>query len=167
VLRLKGGDPFVFGRGGEEARALAQAGISFRVVPGLTAGLAGAALAGIPATMRETNHAVILATGHRAVDERAEREWEALARTGQPIILYMAMSHLADIARAFERGGIAADTPVTIIASASLEGERILETRLGAAAADAKSHGLEPPAIIVVGTIAGLRTELATRLVRL
>ena len=160
VLRLKGGDPFVFGRGGDEARALARAGIPFRVVPGITSGLAGAALAGIPATTRETNHAVILATGHRAVDERAGREWEALARTGQPIILYMALSHLAEIAAAFERGGLSPDTPTTIIASSTLAGERILETRLGSAAADAKRHAIEPPAIIVVGPIAALRAEL-------
>ena len=105
VLRLKGGDPFVFGRGGEEALALVRAGVPFRVVPGLTSGLAGPALAGIPATTRETNHAVILAAGYRAIDEVAEREWEALARTGQPIILYMAMPHLDVIARAFQRGG--------------------------------------------------------------
>jgi uroporphyrin-III C-methyltransferase len=164
-LRLKGGDPFVFGRGGEEARALVRAGIPFRVVPGLTSGLAGAALAGIPATTRETNHAVILAAGHRALDEAAEREWEALARTGQPIILYMAMPHLEAIARAFERGGLSPDTPVTIIASASLEAERVLESRLATAAADARAHAIEPPTIIVVGRIAGLRSELIAGMV--
>jgi uroporphyrin-III C-methyltransferase len=84
VLRLKGGDPFVFGRGGEEAYALVSAGIPFRVVPGITSGLAAPALAGIPATTRETNHAVILAAGHRADDATAARSWEALAATGQP-----------------------------------------------------------------------------------
>jgi len=160
VLRLKGGDPFVFGRGGEEALALVRAGVPFRVVPGLTAGLAGPALAGIPATTRETNHAIILAAGHRALDETSETEWAALAATGQPIILYMAMPHLDVIARAFESGGLSADTPVTIIASATLESERVLETRLGDAAADAKANAIEPPTIIIVGNIAGLRREL-------
>jgi uroporphyrin-III C-methyltransferase len=166
VLRLKGGDPFVFGRGGEEALALVRAGVPFRVVPGLTSGLAGPALAGIPATTRETNHAVILAAGYRAIDEVVEREWEALARTGQPIILYMAMPHLDVIARVFERGGLSPDTPVTIIASATHENERVLETRLGSAAADAKANAIEPPTIIIVGNIAGLRRELIAGMVR-
>lgn len=165
VLRLKGGDPFVFGRGGEEARALVKAGVPYRVVPGLTAGLAGPALAGIPATTRETNHAIILAAGHRAVDETAEREWAALASTGQPVILYMAMAHLEVIARSFQRGGLSADTPVTIIASAALDNERVLETTLANAAADAKANNIEPPTIIVIGSIAGLRRELIAGMV--
>jgi uroporphyrin-III C-methyltransferase len=165
VVRLKGGDPFVFGRGGEEALALVRAGVPFRVVPGLTSGLAGPALAGIPATTRETNHAIILAAGHRALDETAEREWAALAATGQPIILYMAMPHLDVIARAFQSGGLGADTPVTIIASATLENERVLETSLGSAAEDAKAHAIEPPTIIIVGSIAGLRRELIAGMV--
>lgn len=165
VVRLKGGDPFVFGRGGEEALALARAGIPFRVVPGLTAGLSAAALAGIPATSRATNHAIILATGHRAVNDRSAREWEALARTGQPIVLYMSMSNLSDIAAAFLRAGMAPDTPATIIASATYPGERILETRISTASADAKAHGIEPPAIVIIGSIAALRAELVCALV--
>ena len=166
VLRLKGGDPFVFGRGGEEARALARAGIPFRIVPGLTSGLAGPALAGIPATTRETNHAIILAAGHRALDEVAVAEWEALARTGQPIVLYMAMPHIEAITAAFQRGGLSPDTPVTIISSATLEAERIIETRLATAAADARAAALEPPTLIVVGAIAGLRAELVRGMVK-
>jgi uroporphyrin-III C-methyltransferase len=165
VVRLKGGDPFVFGRGGEEARALARAGIPFRIVPGLTAGLTAAALAGIPATTRETNHAIVLATGHRALDQRAIESWEAIARTGQPVVLYMAMSHLAEIAAAFERAGMAPSTPVTILASATFPEQRVLETQLGSAAADAKAHGIGPPAVVVVGSIAALRTELLSTLV--
>src|SRR5205085_12689966 len=85
VLRLKGGDPFIFGRGGEEAMALARAGVRFRIIPGITSGLAAAALAGIPATMRRTNHAVILVAGSRAADATSLAEWEKLASTGQPI----------------------------------------------------------------------------------
>lgn len=166
VLRLKGGDPFVFGRGGEEALSLARAGIPFRVVPGLTSGLSAAALAGIPATTRETNHAVVIATGHRAVDDRATREWEAIARTGQPVILYMALSNLAEIAAAFMRAGMVADTPATIIASATSPNERVLETRIATAAGDAKAHGIEPPAIVVVGSIAALRPKLLAAMVR-
>lgn len=161
VVRLKGGDPFVFGRGGEEAKALVREGIPFRIVPGLTSGLAGAALAGIPATTRETNHAVILAAGHRAADEEAARDWEALAATGQPIILYMAMSHLEEITAAFQRGGLSPTTPVAIIASVSSPEQHIVETDLGRAVEDARAQGLTPPAIIVVGAIAGLRSLLA------
>jgi uroporphyrin-III C-methyltransferase len=164
VLRLKGGDPFVFGRGGEEALSLARAGVRFRVVPGLTSGLAGAALAGIPATTRETNHAVILATGHRAIDEHSGREWEAIARTGQPVILYMAMAHLGEIASAFMRGGMAAETPVAIIGSATFPAERVLETELHRAAADAKANNVGAPAVVVVGRIAALRSELLANL---
>ena len=158
VARLKGGDPFVFGRGGEEAVALTRANVPFRVVPGVTSGLAAPALAGIPATMRETNHALILATGHCADDDRTR--WEALAQTGQPLILYMALAKLAEISIALQRGGLSADTPVAIISSAATEEERVLETNLGAAAADAEANGVKPPAIIVIGAIAALRRTL-------
>lgn len=166
VVRLKGGDPFVFGRGGEEAKALVRAGISYRIVPGITSGLAAPALAGIPATTRETNHAVILATGHRAVDDRAAREWEQLAATGQPIILYMALTHLADIAAAFKRGGLAAETPVAIISHATSTDERVLETTLGAVVEDVKANQISAPAIIVVGANARLRAGLAPGLLK-
>ena len=158
VARLKGGDPFVFGRGGEEAVALTSAGVPFFVVPGVTAGLAAAALAGIPATMRETNHALILATGHCASDDQTR--WEALAQTGQPLILYMALTKLREISLALQRGGLGADTPVAMISSAATEEERVLETSLGAAAADAEANGIKPPAIIVIGAIARLRRTL-------
>jgi uroporphyrin-III C-methyltransferase len=166
VVRLKGGDPFVFGRGGEEALSLARAGIAFRIVPGLTSGLAATALAGIPATTRETNHAVILATGHRALDEDAKHDWAAMARTGQPIVLYMAMSNLGDIARTFMDAGMAADTPVAIVASATYAEERVLETALARAADEAKANGIGAPAIVVVGHIGALRAELLPHLLR-
>lgn len=156
VLRLKGGDPFVFGRGGEEVAALEQAGVGWRIVPGLTSGLAAAALAGIPATMRETNHAVILATGHLAVDAGAERHWQALAGIGQPIIFYMAMSNLVQITAALRRGGMPPSTPVAIIASASTPDEHLYRTCLGEAASAATNERIKPPAIVVVGNIAAL-----------
>jgi uroporphyrin-III C-methyltransferase len=160
VLRLKGGDPFVFGRGGEEASALVREGIPFRVVPGLTSGLAAPALVGIPATTRETNHAVILAAGHRADDDRAGRAWEALAATGQPIILYMALAQLNEITAAFLRGGLSPDTPAAVISHATSENEIVLETRLADLAADAKKHAIEAPAVIVIGVNASLRAVL-------
>ncbi|WP_333793238.1 uroporphyrinogen-III C-methyltransferase [Hyphomicrobium sp.] len=166
VLRLKGGDPFVFGRGGEEAHALVREGIPYRVVPGLTSGLAAPALAGIPATTRETNHAVILAAGHRAEGDDAARAWEALAATGQPIILYMALAQLEEIVAAFLRAGMAPDTPVAIISHATSEGERVIDTRLADLVADAKANEVEAPAVLVVGAIAGLRSVLAAGMVR-
>src|SRR5215472_8753067 len=117
VLRLKGGDPCVFGRGGEEALALAAAGVPFRIIPGLTAGLAGLTAAAIPATFRGINRAVVLAAGYGADDDRFD--WGALARTGQPIVLYMAMRNLAKIADALMRGGLPPNTPAAIVVSAT------------------------------------------------
>jgi uroporphyrin-III C-methyltransferase len=160
VLRLKGGDPFVFGRGGEEALALARAGLRFRIIPGITSGLAAAALAGIPATMRDINHAVILVAGSRAADGTSIAEWEKLASVGQPIIVYMPMANLPDIMSAFERGGMAHDTPAVVISSSTTSEERIIETSLGMAAADAARQGIGAPAVVIVGAIAAIRQQL-------
>ena len=164
VLRLKGGDPFVFGRGGEEALSLARAGVRFRVVPGLTSGLAGAALAGIPATTRETNHAVILATGHRAIDEHSAREWEAMARTGQPVILYMAMAHLGELPAPSCAGAWPPTRPSPSSVRQPSPTERVFETELHRAADDAKANNVGAPAVVVVGRIAALRSELLANL---
>jgi uroporphyrin-III C-methyltransferase len=165
VLRLKGGDPFVFGRGWDEATALAGAGIRFRVIPGVTSGLAAAALAGIPATSRDTNHAVILAAGHRAQDGKSAADWEALAKVGQPIILYMPMAQLADITAALQRGGMAPDMPAAIIQGASTAGELVVESSLARLAEDATREGIGAPAIVVIGKIAGLRQGLLSSMV--
>jgi uroporphyrin-III C-methyltransferase len=166
VLRLKGGDPFIFGRGGEEALALTRANIRFRIIPGITAGLAASALAGIPATMRDINHAVILMAGSRAADGTSIAEWEKIAAVGQPIIVYMPMANLPDIMSAFERGGMARDTSAVLISSSTTSEERVVETSLGAAAADALAQGIGSPAIVIVGGIAGMRQQLLTHLVR-
>ena len=165
VLRLKGGDPFVFGRGWDEAAALTAAGIRFRIIPGLTSGLAAAALAGIPATSRDTNHAVVLAAGHRAEDGRSAADWQALAKLGQPLVLYMPMTQLAEIAAALEQGGLSPDTPAALIQSATTKEEQVVESRLGSLAADAARHGIGSPAIVVIGAIAGLRRQLLSSLV--
>jgi len=166
VLRLKGGDPFVFGRGWDEAAALTVAGVRFRIIPGITSGLAAAALAGIPATTRDTNHAVVLAAGHRADDGRlAAADWQALAKLGQPIILYMPMAQLVDIARSLQQGGLAADTPAALIQSATTKEERVLDSRLETLAADAAKAGIGSPAILVIGEVAGLRHRLLSAMV--
>ena len=157
VLRLKGGDPFVFGRGGEEATTLAAAGIAFRIIPGVTAGLAALAAAAIPATLRGVNRAVIFAAGHGA-DE--DFDWAPLARTGQPIVLYMVMHNLERIAAALMAGGLAGATPAAVIASATTPRQRVLVSTLEKLARDAREQEFEPPAIVVIGDIVTLRERL-------
>jgi uroporphyrin-III C-methyltransferase len=159
VLRLKGGDPFVFGRGGEEILALAAAGIPFRVVPGVTAGLGGLASAGIPATMRGVNQAIILATGHDP-DEGGDMDWPALARTGQPIVLYMGLRNLDKIALALMRGGLSAGTPAAVIASATLPDQQVLASTLDSIAAEAHAAHIAAPAMVVIGEIVRTRQQL-------
>ena len=156
VLRLKGGDPCVFGRGGEEALALKAAGVPFRIIPGVTAGLAGLTAAAIPATFRGMNRALILAAGYGADDEGLD--WAALARTGQPIVLYMAMRNLAAIADRLMRGGLPPSTPAAVVVSATMADERVVVSTLDHVAADAQD--LAPPAIIVIGDIVKLRARL-------
>src|SRR5580693_2690305 len=157
VLRLKGGDPFVFGRGGEEAMTLAAAGVPFRVIPGVTAGLAALAAAAIPATLRGTNRAVIFAAGHGA-DE--EFDWAPLARTGQPIVLYMVMHNLDRITAELMKTGLAARTPAAVIASATTPKQRVLVSTLEKLAADAREQKFAPPAIVVIGDIVAMRSQL-------
>ncbi len=158
VLRLKGGDPCVFGRGGEEAMALAQAGVPFRLIPGVTAGLAGLAAASIPATFRGINRAIIFATAHGDDDDGFE--WAPLARSGQPIVLYMVMHNLERIARALIDKGLAPRTPAAAIASATMAEERIVVSTLERIAEDVRFGNLEPPAIVVVGEIVAMREKL-------
>jgi len=157
VLRLKGGDPFVFGRGGEEAMTLAAAGIPFRIIPGVTAGLAALAAVGIPATLRGINRAVIFAAGHGA-DE--DFDWAPLARTGQPIVLYMVMHNLERIAAALMAGGLAGATPAAVIAAATTSRQRVLVSTLEKLCGDARAEQFEPPAIVVIGDIVNMRARL-------
>jgi uroporphyrin-III C-methyltransferase len=157
VLRLKGGDPFVFGRGGEEAMALAAADVPFRILPGVTAGLAALTASYIPATLRGINRALIFAAGHDSDDEF---DWASLVRTGQPIVLYMGLLNLSHIAAAMVRGGLAPHTPAAVIASATMPAQRILISRVDRVAAEARDKGIEPPAIVVIGDIVGVRDRL-------
>ena len=148
----------MFGRGGEEALALSAAGVPFRIIPGVTAGLAGLTAAAIPATFRGMNRALILAAGYGADDDGVD--WAALARTGQPIVLYMAMRNLATIAQALMRGGLAPSTPAAIIVSATTTAERVLVSTLDRVASEAENHQLGTPSIIVIGNIVNLRDQL-------
>jgi uroporphyrin-III C-methyltransferase len=162
VLRLKGGDPYVFGRGGEEALALAEAGIPFRVIPGITAGIGGLAAALIPATQRGVNQAFVFATGHAAEDGEAAGsvDWPALARLGQPIVIYMALTHIDAIVRALLSGGMAAETPAAIVSSATTPAQRVLVSTLATLPEDLGREMLQTPAIVVVGKIVAMRARL-------
>ena len=161
VLRLKGGDPYLFGRGGEEALALAAAKIPFRVLPGLTSAFGALAAAGIPATMRGINKAVILATGHAAEPED-DVDWASLAATGQPMVVYMGLKNVARIADALMAGGAAGATPAAVIQSGTTAAQRVLVATLATVAARVEAQGFASPALIVVGDIVSLREQLGT-----
>jgi uroporphyrin-III C-methyltransferase len=159
VLRLKGGDPCVFGRGGEEALALAQAGIPFRLVPGITAGIGGLAYAGIPATHRDTNAAITFITGHTAGGDVPENlDWAALAKGSPTLVLYMALRHLDRISALLMEAGRNPQEPVAIITSATTANQRTLFTTLEAAAAEAET--MVPPALIVIGENVAFHSQL-------
>jgi uroporphyrin-III C-methyltransferase len=161
VLRLKGGDPFVFGRGGEEALSLVEAKIPFRIVPGISAGIGGLAYAGIPVTHRDVNSAVAFVTGHDATGEVPDSvDWAALAKGAPVIVLYMALKHIARIAERLTAGGRDAATPVAVISKATTAEQQVLETTLARCAADVEANGIEPPAMVVVGEVVRLRAAL-------
>jgi uroporphyrin-III C-methyltransferase len=161
VLRLKGGDPFVFGRGGEEALTLVEHHIPFRVIPGITAGIGGLAYAGIPVTHRDTNHAVTFMTGHSTSGLVPDTiDWAAVARGSQVIVLYMALKHLRTIAGNFISAGRPATQAVAIVTNATLPNQHVLETTLERCADDVAANGIEPPALVVVGDVVLLRPAL-------
>ena len=161
VCRLKGGDPLVFGRGGEEALALVEAGIPFRIVPGVSAGIGGLAYAGIPVTHRDVNHVVTFLTGHdQSGLTPSSIDWEGVARGAPVIVMYMALKHLEPIAASLIAAGRAPSEPTAIVVSATTGAQHVLETTLGRAAADLAAGGLEPPAIVVVGEVVRLRAAL-------
>jgi uroporphyrin-III C-methyltransferase len=161
VLRLKGGDPFVFGRGGEEALALVAARVPFRIVPGISAGVGGLAYAGIPITHRSVNSAVTFVTGHDASGLVPDSiDWAAVARGSPVIVVYMALKHLDVIAGRLLAAGRPPAEPMAIVSHATLPTQAVLETTLGACVADAAASGLEPPALLVVGDVVKLRAGL-------
>lgn len=161
VLRLKGGDPFVFGRGGEEALTLVEHHIPFRIVPGITAGIGGLAYAGIPVTHRDTNHTVTFLTGHDSTGVVPDKiDWDGVARGSQVIVMYMAMKHIPTITSRLMAAGRNADEPVAFVTDASTATQNVLETTLARAAEDVAASGLEPPAIVVVGQVVRLRPAL-------
>ena len=162
VVRLKGGDPFVFGRGGEEAEALVSAGIAFEVVPGITAGVAGPAYAGIPITHRDAASAVAFVTGHEDPSKDASSlDWEALAAFPGTLVFYMGVRQLPLIASRLVEGGRASSERAAVIERGTLPEQRVVTGTLGTIASAAGEAGVRAPALVVVGLVAGLRERLA------
>jgi uroporphyrin-III C-methyltransferase len=149
VLRLKGGDPFVFGRGGEEALALVKARIPFRIVPGVTAGIGGIAYAGIPATYRDTNQSITFVTGTSANGAAPELDWDAIARGSPTIVIYMARRHAGEIARRLIAAGRSPKEPAAVISNASLNTQTTAITDL--ASLGQAALGADTPEILVIG----------------
>jgi uroporphyrin-III C-methyltransferase len=154
VVRLKGGDPFMFGRGGEELQALRAAGIEAHVVPGVTAALAAAAGAGAPLTHRGLAQAVTFVTGHAAAGAEPDLDWTALARSNHTVAIYMGLSTAGLIAERLIAAGRAPATPAAVVENASLPAERRLTTTLAGLAAAVS--GLDGPALLIVGEVAAL-----------
>jgi uroporphyrin-III C-methyltransferase len=152
VVRLKGGDPFLFGRGGEEALALQAAGVPFEVVPGITSAIAAPAAAGVPVTQRGVSASVTIVTGHRREGDEDETDWTALARVGGTIVVLMGVSERAAIARKLIGGGLSLDTPVVAVRFGTRPEQEVARTTLGALG----DTPIEAPAAIVIGAVAGL-----------
>jgi uroporphyrin-III C-methyltransferase len=153
VVRLKGGDPCIFGRGSEEADWLAEHGVQVEMVNGITAGLAGATNCGIPLTLRGVARGVTLVTAHTQDDSTLN--WQALAQGGTTLVVYMGVAKLADIRDSLLAGGMCADMPVAMIENASLPHQRECRSSLAAMHQDAQAFQLKSPAILVIGEVAG------------
>ncbi len=161
VLRLKGGDPFVFGRGGEEAQTLVQHGIPIRIIPGISAGIGGLAYAGIPVTHRDVNQSVTFVTGHDQSGETpSSLNWRAISDGSQVLVIYMGMKHVERITGELLAAGRPASEPVAVVTQATTPDQRVLETTLGTIAEDLEAAGMAPPAIICVGRSVEMRQVL-------
>jgi uroporphyrinogen III methyltransferase/synthase len=162
VVRLKGGDPFIFGRGGEEAEALVAAGVPFEVVPGVTSALAAAAYAGVPLTHRAHASAVVFLTGHEDPNKPdAAIRWEDYGKLGATLCIYMGMKNLETITRRLAAGGLAPNTPAVVIQSATTGAHRQFVSTLGRIAIESEHAGFGAPAIVVIGEVVGLADKLS------
>ena len=158
VVRLKGGDPYLFGRGAEEAAALLALGIPFEVVPGVSSAFAAPASVGIPLTHRALASSVTILTGHRGL--QSEPRWRALATGADTLVVMMGGSRLAEITRALMDGGRAASSPAAVVVAGTMPGQRHLISTLAAVAVDARGHQLGTPAVLVVGEVVSLAETL-------
>ena len=160
IVRLKGGDPFIFGRGSEEALLLAKHGIAFEVVPGITAASACSSYAGIPLTHRGLAHGVQIVTGHSQSDEPLSLDWAALADENKTIVVYMGLANIDLISRKLIAGGLNANTPVAAIQNGTTaQQQRVLST-LSKITGDSNKAGLKPPVIFVIGKVVSLAQSL-------
>jgi uroporphyrin-III C-methyltransferase/precorrin-2 dehydrogenase/sirohydrochlorin ferrochelatase len=163
VLRLKGGDPFMFGRGGEEIEALAAQGVPFEVVPGITSATGASSYAGIPLTHRDYAQSCVFVTGHRRDGTGGglgEADWAALARPGQTVVFYMGLGTLPTIARRLIEHGRGAGTPAAVIERATTDRQRVVTGTLATLPDLAKAHAVKPPALVIVGEVVALRERL-------
>ena len=161
VLRLKGGDPFVFGRGGEEAQTLVQHGVPVRIIPGISAGIGGLAYAGIPVTHRDVNQSVTFVTGHdQSGNTPSALDWAAISKGSQVIVIYMGMKHIAQIAQKLIAAGRSLTEPCAVVTTATTADQQVLETTLGTIVDDIATSGMQPPAIICVGQSVLMRQVL-------
>lgn len=161
VLRLKGGDPLVFGRGGEEGLALVAAGINFRIVPGISAGIGGLAYAGIPLTHRDTNSVVTFVTGHNASGTVPDTvDWSAVAQGSNVLVVYMPLKHIGRITAMLIDAGRDPAEPAAVVAKATTSAQAVVEATLATIATAAAENALEPPAMLVIGEVIRLRRGL-------
>ena len=162
VVRLKGGDPFIFGRGGEEALALAHAGIPFEIVPGVSAAIAVPAYAGIPVTHREYSSSVTIVTGHEDPTHTSSTvNWERLAKLDSTLVILMGMTALASITRQLLQGGLHPATPAAVIQQGTVPQQRVVTDTLVNIAEHARTAGIKSPAVVVIGAVAALSDPLA------
>jgi len=161
VIRLKGGDPFLFGRGGEEAEALAEQGIDFEVVPGVTSAIAAPAYAGIPLTHRDYASSVAIVTGHMAENAERNVNWAKIADAVDTIVVLMGVGELESTAKQLVEGGLNPDTPVALIECGTLKQQRSVTGKIGTIAEEAKKKNVKPPSVIVIGEVANLGRKLA------
>jgi uroporphyrin-III C-methyltransferase len=161
IVRLKGGDPFIFGRGGEEAEALVEKGIEFEVVPGVSSAVVAPAYAGIPLTHRDYAASVAIITGHRAGDSEKVIDWVKIADAVDTMVILMGVESLDGIVCKLLEGGVSADKPVAIVESGTYPNQRTLIGKLGTIVKEAEEKQIKPPAVIVIGEVANLGRKLA------
>ena len=158
IVRLKGGDPFLFGRGGEEAAHLVKQGVAVQVVPGVTAGIAAPAYAGIPVTHRRAGSSVTFVTGHEEIDKgRPGVDWRGLARSSDGLVIYMGLHNLTQICAELMAGGLAGSTPAAVVQQGTVTGQRQLITTLADLAERVEAEGFGSPAIVVIGAVVAER----------